>query len=282
MRKQGRLGKLIKAYADWTRSFGRDQENATAASVVHRDSRPADAETIRRAPEGDRKTTSRAAGAATHLPSFLRRVSGYKPKSNNRAASSSIFSRLVVARKLLVLQDINLPSAKEAPPPTATKGSSRAWGIAFALLALCGIVAAPFLLSLVVFFKSENRTLQQEVARLRENLGRLEQAAQKDAAQKNPEMAAGLASRADQQSGIELSRDEIQFIREYIKPAPRGGSAGPAINTGDIFDGATVPLPAPLTEKMPKLLGARFAIRDGAIVILKRGSDRVNAVLLPN
>jgi hypothetical protein len=44
----------------------------------------------------------------------------------------------------------------------------------------------------------------------------------------------------------------------------------------------TIPLPSPLTDKIPKLLGARFTIRNGAIIILKRGSRQADAVLGPN
>jgi hypothetical protein len=44
----------------------------------------------------------------------------------------------------------------------------------------------------------------------------------------------------------------------------------------------TIPLPSPLTDKIPKLLGGRFTIRNGAIVILKRDSHQADAVLLPN
>ena len=60
------------------------------------------------------------------------------------------------------------------------------------------------------------------------------------------------------QTGLNLSREEIQLIRDYIKPAPTTGPAAPAINVGDPVDGAMIPLPSPLTDKVPKLLGAKF------------------------
>jgi hypothetical protein len=182
-----------------------------------------------------------------------------------------------------LLQGVN-HSAKRAIAPTVANRGAQTLIVAIALLALFGIVAASFLLSQVASFKSENRLLQQEVSKLRENLGRLEQMVrtEKDVHQKNPEKSADLENRAAQQSVIELSKDEIEYIREYIKPAPGGALAGSVINVGELFEGATIPLPAPLIEKIPKLLGARFAIRNGAIVILKRGSHRVNAILLPN
>jgi hypothetical protein len=43
--------------------------------------------------------------------------------------------------------------------------------------------------------------------------------------------------------------------------------------------GGTIPIPSPLTEKVPKLLGARFAIRNGAILVVRKDSRQVDAVL---
>jgi hypothetical protein len=74
------------------------------------------------------------------------------------------------------------------------------------------------------------------------------------------------------QTALDLSREEIQLIKEYIKPAPAAGPASPAINVGDPISGAMIPLPSPLTEKVPKLLGGKFTTRDGTIIIVKRAS----------
>ena len=84
------------------------------------------------------------------------------------------------------------------------------------------------------------------------------------------------------ETGLNLSREEIQLIRDYIKPAPTAGAAAPAINVGDTVDGGTIPLPSPLMEKIPKLLGARFTTRNGSIVIVRRDSRQADAVLPPN
>jgi hypothetical protein len=48
------------------------------------------------------------------------------------------------------------------------------------------------------------------------------------------------------------------------------------------FNVATIPLPSPPTDKVPKLLGGRFTIRNGSIIILKRDSRQGDAVLAPN
>jgi hypothetical protein len=79
-----------------------------------------------------------------------------------------------------------------------------------------------------------------------------------------------------------FSPDEVRLIREYIKPAPFSGPAVAPINVGDPVTIGTISLPSPLTDKVPKLLGGRFTIRNGAIVILKRDSRQADAVLAPN
>ena len=81
---------------------------------------------------------------------------------------------------------------------------------------------------------------------------------------------------------LTFSREEVQLIREYIKPAPFAGPAAPAVNVGDPVTGGTIPFPSPLTDKVPKLLGARFAIRNGTIIIIRKGSRQADAVLGPN
>jgi hypothetical protein len=64
--------------------------------------------------------------------------------------------------------------------------------------------------------------------------------------------------------------------------ASAAGTPAPAINVGDVLSGGTTPLPSPLMEKIPKLLGARFTTRNGSIVIVRRDSRRADAILPPN
>ena len=84
------------------------------------------------------------------------------------------------------------------------------------------------------------------------------------------------------QGALNLSREEIQLIRDFIKPSPAGGTPAPAINVGDPVGVATIPLPSPLMEKVPKLLGGRFTTRNGSIIILRRDSRQADAVLPPS
>ena len=87
--------------------------------------------------------------------------------------------------------------------------------------------------------------------------------------------------RADQ-TALNLSREEIQLIKDYIKPAPSAGAASATINVGDPVEGGMIPLPSQLTDKVPKLVGGKFSIRNGAIIIVKRDSRQADAVLAPN
>jgi hypothetical protein len=167
-------------------------------------------------------------------------------------------------------------------------------GAAFALLSLvlvivCVVAAIAF--GQIQSLKSEIAALRRELLPAKERIARLEliekakrDLEQDEEAQKKSDTdksKLGGEARTDQ-TALALSREEIQLIRDYIKPAPSAGPAALAINVGDPVSGAMIPLPSPLTEKVPKLLGGKFATRDGAIIIVKRASRQVDAVLAPN
>ncbi|MGY3539378.1 hypothetical protein ACVIIY_003598 [Bradyrhizobium sp. USDA 4515] len=165
-------------------------------------------------------------------------------------------------------------------------------GLAVACLSLISVVAcvaAAIALGQLSSLKSDITALRREIAPLRERLTRLEQvevarrdAAQQQDAQDRAEAEKKLADGAGEQAALSLSREEIQLIREYIKAAPSAGAAVAPINVGDPVTGGMIPLPSSLTEKVPRLVGARFATRNGAIVISTRNSRRIDAVLMPN
>ena len=82
---------------------------------------------------------------------------------------------------------------------------------------------------------------------------------------------------------LDLSSAELHLLREYIKvpPAPAGATATIALGAG-VDEQRLLPLPAPIGDKAPALIGARFTTdRNGAIIIVRRGSSRVNAVVSP-
>ncbi|MGY3590492.1 hypothetical protein ACVIGB_009925 [Bradyrhizobium sp. USDA 4341] len=164
-------------------------------------------------------------------------------------------------------------------------------GLAVACLSLISVVAcvaAAIALGQITSLKSDNATLRRELIPLRERLVRLEQdsakreAAQQDEAQDKLEADKKAADAGSEPAALNLSREEIQIIREYIKAAPSAGADATMINVGDPVTGGMIPLPSPLTAKVPRLVGARFATRNGAIIISTRNSRRVDAVLMPN
>lgn len=165
-------------------------------------------------------------------------------------------------------------------------------GAAFAILTVVVVVAgigAAIAVGQIKSLKSDVAMLQRELLPLRERLGKLEQAektrrdaGQQVAAQDEASSEKNKAGGETDQAALNLSPEEIQLIRIYIKPAPSLGTAAPTINVGDALPGATIPLPSAITEKVPRLSGARFTTRNGAIIISMKNSRRADAVLGPN
>jgi hypothetical protein len=123
------------------------------------------------------------------------------------------------------------------------------------------------------------KQMEQTLAPLKAEVARLERVENgkngepKDAFNPPPVKSVALAQDPPAPPKLELSQDEIRLIKDYIKPAPGSGQGSrPPINVGDPVSVSTIPLPSPVTDKLPKLLGGRFTIHNGAIIILKRGS----------
>ena len=240
--------------------------------------------------EENRPITSELPDVAPQdAPEFLHRNFGSRAQEPNRSSHqrSGILGYVTAKMRLLFSPWRGHLAQGDANPKTA-EPVGRVGGAAFALLSL--IVIAACAGAVVAFvqiksLKSEIALLHRELPPLKERLARLEGEKakldldqqeglkNKSAAEKNK---AGGEIRADQTALI-LSREEIQMVRDYIKPAPSAGQ--PAINLGDTVGGATIPLPSQLMEKIPKLLGARFTTRNGSIIILRRDSQRADIVL---
>jgi hypothetical protein len=223
-------------------------------------------------------------------PAFLRRSFGSKvpgPERNSRPAG---LLTLIATNKKFIAGLWRRPFAQDASKPRIDGSVGRTGGGAFALLALFVVVAcvgAAIALGQIKSLKSDIAILHRELLPLRERLGKLEQIEKKKRESEQQEEAQNKADTnkpgaGTDQTSLNLSREEVQLIREYIKPAPSAGIAAPAINVGDTVGIATIPLPSPLMEKIPKLLGARFTTRNGAIIILRRGSRQADLVLPPN
>lgn len=165
-------------------------------------------------------------------------------------------------------------------------------GAAFALLTLLVVVTcigAAIALGQIKSLKSDIAMLHRELLPLKERLARFEQVEKtKREQEQQDETKSGVDKNRPsgdiraEQSALNLSREEIQLIKDYVKPAPVAGAVAPAINVGDPVEGAMIPLPSQLTDKVPKLLGGKFTIRNGTIIIVKRDSRQADAVLTPN
>jgi cell division protein FtsB len=171
------------------------------------------------------------------------------------------------------------------------RGSREAIRAALALISLIAIVAcvgAAIALTQIRSLKSEIAALHREFEPLKDRIAQLEQAEkirrqteQQQSAKDEAAIEKSVRS-GETQAAWNLSTEEAQLVREYIKPAPSAGAPANTVKVGDVADGAMIPLPSPLTEKVPKLLGARFTIRNGAIIIVRKDSRQVDAVVAPN
>jgi cell division protein FtsB len=197
----------------------------------------------------------------------------------------------VIAKARSLLDRIRPGPSQDISDAGAERRGREATGAILALISLIVLVAcvgAAIALTQIRSLKSEVVALHRELAPLKERVAQLDQAEkarrQAEAQQDAKDKAAIERSNrlGETQAALNLSSEEIQQVKVFIKPAPSPGAPADAIKVGDVVDGAMIPLPSPLTEKIPKLLGARFAIRNGAIIIVRQGSRRADAVLGPN
>ena len=177
---------------------------------------------------------------------------------------------------------------------TAKDRAAGIGGAALALLSLLVLIIAGGAVIAVnqsKSLKAEIASLQRELVVIKSQAAKLEAAESKREADQNDnqgrpgtEKTAGFGQSHQAALALSLSPDEIRAIREYIKPAPIAGEAiSPSISVGDhMTTEATIPVPSPLTDKVPKLIGAKFTIHNGAIIIIRRDSHQADAVLGPN
>lgn len=145
-------------------------------------------------------------------------------------------------------------------------------------------VCATIAFTQVTSLKAEIATLQREIIALKLRTARLDQIASANEARDKAgrEAPKPPAENRPDQAALVLSREELQLIRDYIKPAPVAGPPTEPIKVGDPVTGETIAFPSPITEKVHKLLGARFTIRNGVIVITRNGSHHADVVIGPN
>lgn len=164
-------------------------------------------------------------------------------------------------------------------------GNIERWLLALlSVLVIVSCVCATVVFTQVTSLKAEIATLQREVIALKLRTARLDQFAIANEARDKASSEAPKppAENRPDQAALILSREELQLIRDYIKPAPVAGAPAEPIKVGDPVTGETIPFPSPITEKVRKLLGARFTVRNGVIVISRNGSHHADVVIKPN
>lgn len=170
-------------------------------------------------------------------------------------------------------------------PRTAGMNVERGLLAVLSLLIVMSCAGALGALMQVKSLKSELATLQRELPPLKERIASLDQIERsKEQAQQKAtdQIARPIREARAEPTPLVLSREEIQLIRDYIKPAPSSGPATEPMKVGDLVAGPTIPFPSPITERVPKLIGARFSIRNGTIIISGHGSARIDAVIGSN
>ena len=222
------------------------------------------------------------AETAVDAPAFLTRkfasgVSGGSP-------CTSLLSRLTTRMR----QGKNIwrrhLQQDHSPKVTSRPGVNLERGL-LALLSLLAIVTAAGVFTALMqarSLKSELAPLQRELLSLRERVARLDQIERTKEPKPSDQKIQSWREGRPEDAPLLLSREEIQLIRDYIKPAPIAGFAAAPIGVGDPVSDPTIPIPSPVTEKVPKLLGARFAIKNGAIIIVRKDSRQADAVIGPN
>ena len=148
-----------------------------------------------------------------------------------------------------------------------------------------GVFAAVSLLGQIRGLKVELSNTRRELNGAKDRIVRLERrldtASQSDTLMNRMRLSDNPPAR--QESALVLMREEIQLIRDYIKmpPAPPGTSATIAVGAV-VAEASLLPLPQQISDKFPRLIGARFATdRNGAIVIVRHGSRTADAVIAP-
>ncbi|MCK1548724.1 hypothetical protein IVB11_06550 [Bradyrhizobium sp. 177] len=176
---------------------------------------------------------------------------------------------------------------REQLPRTAGRsmGNFERWLIA--LLSVGFVVGC--VCAIIVFMQANARkleiaALQRDIIALKLRVARFDQIASTNEIREkaSSETSKPPSETRPDQAPLILSREEIQLVRDYIKPAPVAGSATETIKVGEPVVGDTVPFPSPITEKVRKLLGARFTVRNGVVVIVRSGSRHADAVIRPN
>jgi len=189
----------------------------------------------------------------------------------------------------------SVPPARVEPNHDMQRWAGTAGASIVAIMGLTAVVAA--VLAAMAF--SQLRSVKAEVSGSREELmlaqertTKLERQLEKvllTLEQRAQQARAGehtgtLKEGRSERAAFQLSADEIQLVRSYIKASPVNAEVAGTISVGEeLRDMRLLPLPSQIATKSARLAGGRFKIdRNGAIVISLRKSSKVDAVIQPN
>lgn len=190
---------------------------------------------------------------------------------------------------------VRLSGSSVEPDQGMKQWAGTVGGTLVAVLGLTSVVAA--VLAAMAF--SQLKSIRADVSAAREELmlaqehttrleRRLEKALQnfdqqQAKASEQTQSIAGKENRADRPS-FQLTEEETQLIRSYIKASPVTSEVTATISVGgELRNSTLLPLPFQIAAKSPRLTGGRFKIdRNGAIIISLRKSSQADAVIQPN
>lgn len=221
---------------------------------------------------------------ASDVPAFL--VPKFGSGLREASPSSNILTKLAQRMQGAVGTWRHHLEQGQLPQETGRPGANIE-RVLLGLLSLLAIVSCAGAIAALVQLKSvksEFAALQRELLPLKERVAKLDQ---NEKSREAPDKVSGQKNQPPRENRVQeapllLSREEIQLVRDYIKPAPVAGPPTEPIKVGDPVTGETIPFPSPITEKVRKLLGARFTIRNGVILITRNGSHHVDAVIGSN
>jgi hypothetical protein len=188
-----------------------------------------------------------------------------------------------------------LPASSVEPDQRIRQWAGTVGGILVAGLGVSCVVAvvlAAMAFSQLTSVRADVAAAREELMLAQERTIRLERQLEKAVQNFDQQQAkasdqiqttAGKENRADRPS-FQLTPEETQLIRSYIKASPVTSDAAATISVGgELRDTTLLPLPSQIATKSARLAGGRFTIdRNGAIVISLRKSRQADAVIQPN
>src|SRR3954447_3947859 len=166
------------------------------------------------------------------IPPSSRRGFGDKPREASKNASSIL--RLFAGKLKSIPKLWRGHVARDELSQRAERVREKRAGAAFAFLtalALVACVGAAIAFGEIKSLKSDVALLQRELLPLKERIAKFEQAERirRESDQQEAQSKSERDKAREPQPALNLSRDEIQLVREFIKPAPFAGAAEPPI-----------------------------------------------------